>query len=450
MGYQEHKYDISAIVQEQIKNNSINLSLSTSSSKRNDIKRKKQTDKNIITDILYIHDKIKKYFEYEYNNIKEYKKKIIEILYYINENFSSDINNADILFLKNIYKKYQIDNNISNNINNINNNLSLENFKQYILDIQQLDNHLENINIHESYFNIFSESHIEKYKLILNEPSNSTFIKNKNNKLKKNTDEKTKIIKSYFTNINNYFNQEFIIKIIGNKQYNEIQKFLLEYNTNNNINKIITDNQDKETNYENDDENEFFSSTNINYNDYSRININQKYKYEKKCHFRDTINQYQGKQNKFIPQKLFNELYEIIEKHGLLIDSEDTNIKFSKVTKDHIRLFLNEIEYSKYYEDLQLIYSRLTKKPCPDISLIEKQLYEDFEKLVEAFLSLPNIDRKNFLNSHYVLRQLLLRRNIKVPENDLSILKTNSRIRDHDDIYEICCNILGWNFVPLS
>jgi hypothetical protein len=176
----------------------------------------------------------------------------------------------------------------------------------------------------------------------------------------------------------------------------------------------------------------------------------QKYHYDKKCHFRDTINQYQGKQNKYIPSKLFDELNIILQKHGLLLDSNNPNIKYSKVTKDHIRLFLNEIEYSKYYEDLQLIYYKLTSKPCPDINSIEKQLYEDFDRLVEAFLSLPNIDRKNFLNSHYVLRQLLLRRNIKVPENDLSILKTTSRMRDHDDIYEICCNILGWNFIPLS
>jgi hypothetical protein len=172
--------------------------------------------------------------------------------------------------------------------------------------------------------------------------------------------------------------------------------------------------EQKETIDDDSYDNEFLNATNVNYNDYGRININQKYKYEKKCHFRDTLNQYQGKQNKFIPPKLFDDLNDILEKHGLLNISEDKNIKYSKVTKEHIRLFLNEIEYSKFYEDLQLIYSKLTGKPCPDINRIEKQLYEDFDKLVEAFLSLPNMDRKNFLNSHYVLRQLLLRKNIKV------------------------------------
>jgi hypothetical protein len=44
----------------------------------------------------------------------------------------------------------------------------------------------------------------------------------------------------------------------------------------------------------------------IHFTDLSRVNINQTYKYEKKCHFRDTVKQYQGLQNKFIPEKVIN------------------------------------------------------------------------------------------------------------------------------------------------
>jgi ubiquinone/menaquinone biosynthesis C-methylase UbiE len=45
-----------------------------------------------------------------------------------------------------------------------------------------------------------------------------------------------------------------------------------------------------------------------------------------------------------------------------------------------------------------------------------------FDCLVDAFLSLE-INRKNFLNSHYVLRQLLKRQGVRVAEDDLSSLK---------------------------
>jgi hypothetical protein len=166
----------------------------------------------------------------------------------------------------------------------------------------------------------------------------------------------------------------------------------------------------------------------------------QKYHYDKKCHFRDTINQYQGKQNKFIPQKVYDDLEYMIKMHGLNKD---------KLTINHISMFLTETKNTNYYEDKQLIYSVITGKNKPDISKYEKQLYEDFDKLVIVFLQLK-INRKNFLNAHYVLKQLLLRQGVKLPENHLNSLRTPQRLREHDEIYEKCCEVLGWNFRPLS
>ena len=215
-------------------------------------------------------------------------------------------------------------------------------------------------------------------------------------------------------------------------------------------------------------------SENITYNDYSRININQKYHYEKRCHFRDTINQFQGKQNKYIPEDVYIKLREMLEKHNLIrveekiiyINEEKSDsleydekktipkkilIKnYDRVKKKHIRDFLYEINYSKYYEDEQLIYSKITGKEKPDISQYESKLFEDFEKLVKVFQSLENVSRKNFLNSHYVLRQLLLRQGVKVADNALNFLRTPQRLREHDEIYQRCCEILKWNFTPMS
>ena len=116
-------------------------------------------------------------------------------------------------------------------------------------------------------------------------------------------------------------------------------------------------------------------------------------------------------------------------------------------------MFLEESGHSKSYEDLQLIYHKITTFPCPNIQKYEDALYDDFDQLVEAYLSLPPHlvdDRKNFLNNHYTLRQLLRRRGVIVPDHDLSVLKTPSRLRKHDDIYQHCCNSLGWNFTPLG
>ena len=184
----------------------------------------------------------------------------------------------------------------------------------------------------------------------------------------------------------------------------------------------------------------------VHFTDLSRVNINQTYKYEKKCHFRDTVKQYQGLQNKYIPEKVIQDVIAEIKYNGLYY--EEANDPYYKLTKDHIRLFLDETGHAKYYEDLQLIYSKITGKSCPNISKYERKLYDDFDCLVDAFLSL-DINRKNFLNSHYVLRQLLKRQGVRVAEDDLSSLKTLSRVQSHDEIYQRCCELLKWNFTPV-
>ena len=203
---------------------------------------------------------------------------------------------------------------------------------------------------------------------------------------------------------------------------------------------------DEGYNDDDDDEGKSKIFSGIQYTDLSRVNVNQKYKYEKKCHFKDTVKQYQGLQNKNIPEQVIQDVIELIKRHGLYTE-DPTQDPYVRLTKDHIRVFLDESDNARYYEDLQLIYSRITGKACPNISKYESKLYEDFDCLVDAFLSL-NIRRKNFLNSHYVLRQLLKRQGHRVPDDDLTCLKTLSRVQSHDEIYQKCCEILKWNFQP--
>ena len=189
------------------------------------------------------------------------------------------------------------------------------------------------------------------------------------------------------------------------------------------------------------------------YNDLNRISFNQKFKYDKRQHFKDTLNQYQGLQRKNIPDAIIHSLIDMIEKLGLVTPNKTLpQERYAKVTKDHIKMFLAETNNPLYYEDRILIYSKITNTPCPDIQHIEKALFQDFDKLVEVFLNFSDklVDRKNFLNTHYVLRQLLKKQGIIVSEDSLNNLKTPARIKSHDDIYQLCCEKLGWNFTPLG
>ena len=113
-------------------------------------------------------------------------------------------------------------------------------------------------------------------------------------------------------------------------------------------------------------------------------------------------------------------------------------------------MFLQEHSLYKYYEDINLIFNELTGTPCPNISEYEKTLIEDFDKLVIVYDKVIKKDNKynrsNFLNSYYILFQLLKRHSYPCKESDFPLIKTIDRKIEHDEIYEECCKQLGWFF----
>ena len=98
------------------------------------------------------------------------------------------------------------------------------------------------------------------------------------------------------------------------------------------------------------------------YKDVERVNMTTKYTYDRKVHFRDCINQFQGKQNATIDETVYTDLTTQFELHGLLIGKHDTNKeeRFKNITKHHIYLFLKETNHTKHYEDAILIHYNLT------------------------------------------------------------------------------------------
>jgi len=192
------------------------------------------------------------------------------------------------------------------------------------------------------------------------------------------------------------------------------------------------------------------------YKDISRVNISNKYTYERRVHFKDCINQYQGKQNASIDDKVYKDLETQLELHGIVQTQqqcESMSKRFSSVTKEHILLFLKETGHSKHYEDVVLIYHKLTGKKVDDISHIEDALMEDFDKISnvydQKFKFTGKIERKSFINTQYVLFQLLRKHRYPCKRNDFNMLKTLDRKSFHDDIVKEIFEHLNFNFTPI-
>lgn len=187
------------------------------------------------------------------------------------------------------------------------------------------------------------------------------------------------------------------------------------------------------------------------YKDIDRATVTTKYTYDRKIHFRDSIYQYQGKQNSTIQKRVYDDLIEQFQNHHLLEGDEQTprEIRFAKIEKEHIYMFLGETGHTKHYEDVNLIYHNLTGKPLDDISHLEEQLLVDFDTFIKEydkkFKHTKKIDRKNSLNTQYLLYQFLKRHKHPCRKEDFNMLKTLELKALHDQITSEIFASLGWN-----
>jgi hypothetical protein len=187
------------------------------------------------------------------------------------------------------------------------------------------------------------------------------------------------------------------------------------------------------------------------YKDIDRVNISSKYTYDRRVHFRDCINQYQGKQNSTIEEDVYKKLEEQFDRHHLLGPvCQSKHKRFKNITKEHIMIFLKELDYTKHYENSNLIHYNLTGIKPDDIGYLEDILMDDFDILTSLYdKRFKHIDRKNFINTQYVLYQLLTRHKHPCKNEDFTVLKTIDRKSFHDNICKVLFEELNWNLNPL-
>lgn len=357
-------------------------------------------------DILSVDSKIRKKFSDEKAKLSVYTEKLNEI------RKSLTITNIRPRVRKSLE---QTDKELSEIIYNINNDIGL------------------------NFYIVESISLLDEYKKILQAPMKMSFM----GKPVKNNKKKQEIVNEY-------------LKIA--QKHIDIRVDIPEKK-----NKILCKNCPNKKNFEISDGNTYICLDccaqqvilkNVSsYTDIDRINISSKYRYDRKVHFRDGINQYQGKQNSTIVQKVYNDLEDQFEKHHLLVGTKDTpkHIKFKNITKEHISIFLKELEYTKHYENINLIHYNFTEVKPDDIGYLEDKLLDDFDTLTDLYDKRvkPSIERKNFINTQYVLFELLTRHKHPCKLSDFCVLKTMDRKSFHDEICKELFEELGWNHTPI-
>lgn len=354
-------------------------------------------------DILSIDANIRKNFEKEFLKLPEHKEKLLEI--------------EDSLKNETLRRRIRI---------------SLEKARDELcIYVNDLTSHKQ----HHFYI-METIAFIEQYKEMLKIPIKVSFM----GKVVKNDKEKLRIIDLYMEAASKYVDIEIEKskpqKISCNNCNNKKDFDVVNINT-----YICTNCYSRQT----------VMKHNSSYTDIDRVNISSKYTYDRKVHFRDCINQYQGKQNSTINQKIYDDLESQFRLHHLLKEYTGVSkaIKFSGVTKNHILIFLKELGYSKHYENVHLIHYNFTDIKPDDISYLEEQLLDDFDVLTDLYdKKFKHINRKNFINTQYVLFQLLSRHRHSCKKEEFIILKTIDRKFFHDEICKELFEELGWNHSP--
>lgn len=366
---------------------------------------------NYDVDICLLDSQIRNYFESREKELPSYKEKL--------NTLKSLLQDSSISYVlkKNILEEIE---EITNKIIDFENKLS---YNFYIIETSNI---------------------LEEYKEILKKPVKMSFTGKKNAENK----EKNDIVKKFIQVAEKYYE----IKVEGQNSLKSSKLIYVCYNCGNKKNYDIIDGKTYICIDCGSQQDYFLNSS--SYKDVNRVNISSKYTYERRIHFRDCINQYQGKQNSTIKNNVYDDIEKQLEIHGLINPDKTLpkDERYAKVTKDHIFLFLKETGHTKHYEDVFLIYHKITGKKLDDISYLEQQLMDDFDVLSALYDKKYKVDkkisRKSFINSQYVLLQLLKRHKHACRKEDFNVLKTLDRKSFHDDICKDLFEELGWNFHP--
>lgn len=357
-------------------------------------------------DIIEIDNKIRQSFDNEVKNLQHYKEKLEDLKKTLNSSYLYP------------HKRNELE--------------------KTIFELKQTIEKIENSE-QLNFYTIETTELLEKYHQILKTPVKLSFC----GKSRQNNREKSEIIQKYIEIARKYY--QINIKPTD-------KKFRLYCDSCSNKQDFATE-ENAYICLECGAQQEVLQHT-TSYKDSDRVNIATKYTYDRKVHFRDCINQYQGKQNCTIDQKIYDQIEDILERHHLLIGDKNTKreVRFANITKEHILMFLKELGFSKHYENVTLIHYNITGKKPDDISYLEDKLLADFDLLVETYDKhfKNKMERVNFISTQYVLYQLLLKHKHPCKKEDFVILKTMDRKNFHNNLTRDIFGYLGWNFQPVQ
>jgi len=164
------------------------------------------------------------------------------------------------------------------------------------------------------------------------------------------------------------------------------------------------------------------------------------YAYKRINHFREVINQCQGRENTEIPEKVYEDIRVELNKNRLTTTDQ--------ITHEVLRTILFKIKYSSYYEHIPYILYKIASIHPPRFTRYqEAKLIKMFEQIQKPFEMFKPPDRKNFLSYYYVLYKFCELLELDNFSEGFKLLKSIANLKEHDQIWKKICTYLEWEFI---
>jgi Poxvirus Late Transcription Factor VLTF3 like len=168
--------------------------------------------------------------------------------------------------------------------------------------------------------------------------------------------------------------------------------------------------------------------------------------YDDRDNFLKALRRHEGKQPNHLPENLIDVLDRHFTSFGLpaveevrrlpLIERGPRQGTKEGTSRDMMFRALYETNNVAYYEDINLICHLTWGWALPDISYLEDQIMDDYDKTQRIYESLPK-DRKSNLNIQYRLFKHLEMRRHRCYIDDFKIVKTRDILEYHDSIWRL-------------
>ena len=165
------------------------------------------------------------------------------------------------------------------------------------------------------------------------------------------------------------------------------------------------------------------------------------YSYKRTNHFKEWINQIQGREGTLIPEDVIDLLIIEIRKERL---RDKSLITYSKIKE-----FLKKLKLNKYYEHIPNIIHKITgNKQLIINNELQEKLVSMFNDIQEPFDKNCPKNRKNFLSYSYTLYKFFQLLNKDEYLIYFPLLKSREKLFEQENIWKKICIDLKWTFIP--